>query len=100
LNAYRFRADARRLLQSAPERPRLLVLEATGIVEIDYTAAQVLIGFIRECHDAGIPFAIARLESVRAQEALPGFQIHEVLDPDRIFRSVEEAIRALARPRA
>ena len=93
LNAYRFRADARKLLQSAPEKPRLLVLEATGIVEIDFTAAQVLIGFIRECHDDGILFAIARLESVRAQEALTRFHIHEVLDPDRIFRSVEEAIR-------
>ncbi len=96
LNAYRFRADGRKLLQSAPQKPRLLVLEATGIVEIDYTAAQVLIGFIRECHDDGIPFAIARLELVRAQEALTRFHVHEVLDPDRIFRSVEEAICTLA----
>jgi MFS superfamily sulfate permease-like transporter len=99
LNAYRFRADARALLQSAAEKPRLFVLEATGIVEIDFTAAQVLIGFIRGCHDDGVPFAIARLESVRAQEALTRFHIHEVLDPDRIFRSVEEAIRTLAPPR-
>jgi sulfate permease, SulP family len=97
LNAYRFRADARALLQSMAEKPHLFVLEATGIVEIDFTAAQVLIGFIRECHDDGVPFAIARLESVRAQEALTRFHIHEVLDPDRIFRSVEEAIRTLAR---
>jgi len=100
LNAYQFRADARTLLQAAPEKPRLFVLEATGIVEIDFTAAQVLIGFIRECHDDGVPFAIARLESVRAQEALTRFHIHEVLDPDRIFRSVEEAIRALTRTKA
>ncbi|HEY1544597.1 MAG TPA: solute carrier family 23 protein, partial [Xanthobacteraceae bacterium] len=41
LNAYRFRADARALLQAAPDKPRLFVLEATGIVEIDFTAAQV-----------------------------------------------------------
>ena len=40
-------------------------------------------------------FAIARLESVRAQEALTRFHVHDVLSPDRIFRSVEEAIRAL-----
>jgi MFS superfamily sulfate permease-like transporter len=100
LNAYRFRADARALLRAAPEKPRLFVLESTGIVEIDFTAAQVLVGFIRECHDDGVPFAIARLESVRAQEALTRFHVHEVLDPDRIFRSVEEAIRTLAQPRA
>jgi hypothetical protein len=40
-------------------------------------------------------FAIARLESERAQRALTRFHIHDVLQPDRIFRSVEEAIRAL-----
>jgi sulfate permease, SulP family len=96
LNAYQFRADARELLQSAPHKPRLFVLEATGIVEIDFTAAQALIGFIRECDARDVPFAIARLESVRAQEALTRFHIHEVLHPDRIFRSVEEAIRVLA----
>jgi MFS superfamily sulfate permease-like transporter len=101
LNAYRFRADARALVQAAGA-PRLFVLEATGIVEIDFTAAQVLIGFINECHNAKVPvpFAIARLESVRAQEALVRFHVHDVLHPDRIFRSVEEAIRTLAPHRA
>ena len=54
----------------------------------------------RELIRIGVPFAIARLESVRAQEALTRFHIHEVLHPDRIFRSVEEAIRALRRPPA
>jgi MFS superfamily sulfate permease-like transporter len=95
LNANRFRADARKALQSATA-PRLFVLEATGIVEIDYTGAQALIAFIRECHERDVPFAIARLESVRAQDALTRFHVHEVLDPDRIFHSVEEAIRTLA----
>jgi len=33
---------------------------------------------------------------VRAQAALTRFHIHEVLQPDRLFRSVEEATRALA----
>ena len=96
LNANHFRADARKALQSAAAPPRLFVLEATGIVEIDYTGAQALIAFIRECHERDVPFAIARLESVRAQEALTNFHVHEVLDPDRIFHSVEEAIRTLA----
>jgi sulfate permease, SulP family len=95
LNAYRFRADVRNVLRDDGQPVRLFVLEATGIVEIDYTAAQVLVNVIRECHEQEIVFAIARLESVRAQEALTRFHIHEVLQPDRIFRSVEEAIRAL-----
>ncbi len=96
LNADRFRLDVRELLRAAGEPVRLFVLEATGIVEIDYTAAQALRTLIEECHKRGVVFAIARLESVRAQAALTRFHIHEVLDPDRIFRSVEEAIRALA----
>jgi MFS superfamily sulfate permease-like transporter len=106
LNAYRFRADMRDLIRNHGQPVRLLVLEATGIVEIDYTAAQVLVSLIRECHEQDIVFAMARLESVRAQEALTRFHIHEVLQPDRLFRSVEEAIRALgpgakpAKPRA
>lgn len=99
LNAYRFRADVRDLLRGHGQPVRLLVLEATGIVEIDYTAAQVLVSLIRECHEQDVVFAIARLESVRAQEALTRFHIHEVLHPDRIFRSVEDAIRTLG-PRA
>jgi MFS superfamily sulfate permease-like transporter len=95
LNADRFHLDVRQLLLAAPEKIRLFVLEATGIVEIDYTAAQALRDVIVECHHKGIAFAIARLESVRAQEALTRFHIHDVLAPDRIFRSVEEAIRTL-----
>jgi MFS superfamily sulfate permease-like transporter len=89
----------RELRRRHPERVRLFVLEATGIVQIDYTAAQVLIAVIRECHEQDIVFAIARLESVRAQDALTRFHIHDVLQPDRIFRSVEEAVRTLG-PRA
>jgi MFS superfamily sulfate permease-like transporter len=95
LNAYQFRADLRDLQLRHPEPVRLFVLEATGIVAIDYTAAQVLIQVIRECHAQGIVFSIARLESVRAQKALTRFHVHDVLDPDRIFRSVEDAIRTL-----
>jgi MFS superfamily sulfate permease-like transporter len=94
LNAYDFRRDILASLKSSPQKIRLLVLEATGIVEIDFTAAQVLIEIIRQCHDDGIDFAIARLESTRAQDALVRFGIAALLGPDRQFHSVEEAVRA------
>jgi SulP family sulfate permease len=94
LNAYHFRRDVLDALQSSPEKVRLIVLEATGIVEIDFTAAQVLRDLIRKCHAGGIDFAIARLESIRAQEAMVRFGITE-LCKDRQFQSVEEAIKAL-----
>jgi SulP family sulfate permease len=97
LNAYRFRQDTLNALRSATSRTRLVVLEATGILDIDFTAAQILSDVIRRCHADGVAFAIARLESVRAQDAVARFGIEPVLGPDHMFRSVEEAIRALGR---
>ncbi len=75
----------------------MLVLEATGIVEIDYTAAQILRELIGRCHADGIDFAIARLESIRAQVAMTRFGISDLLGPDHSFRSVQEAIETLGR---
>jgi SulP family sulfate permease len=95
LNAYPFRRDLMGLLQSSPRQARLIVLEATGIVEIDFTAAQILGAVIRACRAAGVDFAIARLESIRAQDAIERFGIKELLAADHLFQSVEEAIRAL-----
>jgi MFS superfamily sulfate permease-like transporter len=95
LNAYRFRHDLLHLVHHAHEKPRLLVLEATGILSIDFTAAQVLAEVIRRVQAEGIAFAIARLESVRAQDALVRYGIDELLGADHIFRSVEDAIRTL-----
>ena len=96
LNAYDFRRDILAALKSSPQKVRLLVLEATGIVEIDFTAAQVLTDIIRQCHADGVDFAIARLESDRAQDAIVRFGIAALLGPDRQFHSVEEAVRARA----
>jgi SulP family sulfate permease len=97
LNAYHFRRDILIALQSSPEPARLIVLEATGIVEIDFTAAQVLRDLIRRCHAEDVDFAIARLESIRAQEAISRFGIDALLGPDRLFHSVEQAIAALGK---
>jgi SulP family sulfate permease len=95
LNAYRFRHDMLDARQSAPQKPRMIVLEATGILDIDFTAAQVLRDLIRRFQADGVVFAVARLESTRAEEAATRFGIDTLLRPGRLFRSVEEAIRAL-----
>jgi sulfate permease, SulP family len=95
LNAYHFRRDIIGLLQASPQKARLIVLEATGIVEIDFTAAQILSDTIRACRSAGVDFAIARLESIRAQDAIERFGIDELLGTGHLFHSVEEAIQAL-----
>ena len=93
LNAARFRADFTRLLGEGGAS--LIVLEAGSIVEIDFTAAQILSEAIAKCRDAGVTMAIARLESLRAVEALRRFGVLDLLGPDRLFRSVDDAVKAL-----
>lgn len=81
------------------ERPlRLVVLEANGIADIDFTAAAALRQVIDHCHNADIKFAVARLESVRGQQALERLGVLTALGADNLFHSVEEAVRALAPP--
>ena len=95
LNASTFHADLIHALQVSQPEPKLLVLEAASIPEIDFTAAQDLFNLIRECHQQGVTVAIARLESVRAQDAFERFRLYDVLPKDHIFHSVDQAIRAL-----
>ena len=92
LNAYGFRRDVLAALAHRGEGVHLLVLEASSILEIDYTAAQILQDVVRQCRARGTNFAIARLESLRAQAALQRFGIDSLIDKDHIFQSVAEAI--------
>jgi sulfate permease, SulP family len=94
LNAENFSTDVQNVLKDAA--PKLLVLEATGIVEIDFTAAQMLLDLIAECRKQGVTLAVARLESPRAQRAFERFGIYELLPQDHVFHSVDEAVRKLA----
>ena len=96
VNADLFKRGLIELIDAKGESVKLVVLEASNIVEIDYTAAQALIDIIRHCRDKGAVFAIARMESLRAQAALARFGIAEMVGPQRIFHSVDAAIKALA----
>jgi MFS superfamily sulfate permease-like transporter len=80
---------------------RLVILEASGIADIDFTAAAALKQVIEHCHAAQIQFALARLESVRAQRAVERLGVLAALGTGHLFHSAEDAVRALApRPRA
>ena len=100
LNAFAFRRDVEMAISAKGRRPRLLVLEASSIVEVDFTAAEILSDAIRQARSDGVEFAIARLESVRAQSKLERFGVMDVLGPHHLFHSVQEAIAALAPPAA
>ena len=96
LNAYDFRRGVSETVRSRAGVIHLFVLEASGIVEIDYTASTILSDVVDRARAAGVQFAVARLESVRAQQAFDRFGLTEKIGKDHIFQSVAEAIAVLA----
>ena len=105
LNAYVFRRGVLDAIEHERSAINLLILEASSIVEIDYTASNILADVIEKCRSSGVDFAVARLESVRAQNAFQRFGLTDLLGQDHLFHSVEEAINVFhsgtlsARPR-
>jgi len=97
LNAYSFQDGMCRVLRERRTAPHLIVLEASNIIEIDFTAAQILLAFIEDCRRQKTAVAVARLESLRAQEAFERLGISDALGPTHLFHSVDEAIKALAK---
>jgi sulfate permease, SulP family len=95
LNAYNFRRAIERIVGEEPPA-RLIVIEANALVEIDYTGATVLAALIGRLRDRGVDVAVARLESVRAQESFARLGLFALIGRDHVFRSVQEAIAALA----
>ncbi|CEJ11654.1 putative sulfate transporter/MT1781 [bacterium YEK0313] len=94
-NARTFSQGVERLIAGAGRPVALVVLEAGGIANIDFTAANALKATIAACRAAGMDFAIARLQSVRAERALERFGVLAALGPGRLFHSVEEAVTTL-----
>ena len=95
LNAYDFRRGILDAIKREAGAINLFVLEASSIVEIDYSASNILVDVIKECRRSGVDFAVARLESVRAQDAFLRFGITDLLGKDHLVHSVEEAITTL-----
>ena len=79
----------------AREPVKLLVIEGSGIIEIDYTGAQILQQTIADLRERGTEVALARLSDTRAQASARRTGLIEVLGEHRVFRSVEEAVRAI-----
>jgi MFS superfamily sulfate permease-like transporter len=95
LNAPGFRGDVDKVLKT--EQPKLVVIEASGMVEIDFTAAQVLLDVVKACREQNVTLAVARLESTRAQDAFERFRLYDALPREHVFHSVEEAVHRLGK---
>ena len=71
------------------------MIEANALVEIDYTGATVLAELVSRLRERGVDVAVARLESVRAQESFARLGLFALIGRDHVFHSVQEAVDAL-----
>jgi sulfate permease, SulP family len=95
LNAETFRKSLGDAVLGASQPVHAIILEASSIMEIDFTGAQTLAATIRFWKDRGVDFYVARLESLRAQQAIEKYNILPLLAAGRTFHSVDEAMRRL-----
>ncbi len=95
-NADRFRGVMLAAMAPGTGVVKLVVLEATGIIDIDFTAAQAVKDVIVRARAAGVLFAVARLEAYDAQAAFERLGLLKALGEERLFDSVDAAVTALA----
>jgi SulP family sulfate permease len=93
VNASYLRAKLAEAVAVKEEPCRYLVIEAHGVIDIDFTGSDTLQQLITELRGRGIDVAIARMSSERAREAARRTGLIDVLGEDHLFHSVEEAIR-------
>jgi MFS superfamily sulfate permease-like transporter len=97
INFTNARFVCRQLREMASARPglRLVVIEASGVTDIDFTGAQVVIQTVRELQADGIDVALARLSAERAHLQAARTGLLQAVGADHVFLSVEDAVRAL-----
>ncbi len=79
---------------------RLVVIEASGVIDVDFTGSRAVQQAVDNLHRRGIQVAVARLESERARAAAIRTGLIDALGAGYVFRSVEEAIRGCGSPAA
>jgi sulfate permease, SulP family len=94
-NAERIRATIDAAVAAKRPPVKLLVIEASGIIDIDYTGAKILQEAIADLRAQGIVIAIARLSERRAQDQAGRSGLVEAIGADHVFLSVEDAVRKL-----
>lgn len=83
------------MLHAANAPVHLLVLEASGMIDIDYTGSRILQQTIARLRGAGVTVALARLLGERAQVQAERTGLIGALESDHVFRTVDDAVRTL-----
>lgn len=92
-NAGRFADDVMELVKAAPQPVRWLVLDASAMGDVDYSASTVLGDLIDYIHSCDAHFVLAGVDP-ELQGTLAVEGILADLDPDHVFVSIGSALRA------
>ncbi len=93
-NAVHFRAELMGALAHAGGMPELLVLDALGMSDIDYTGSRALAVVLDQLDRDHVEFAIARAGAHLCQ-GLARSGLLERIGSEHVFTSVDEAVTAL-----
>ncbi len=77
-----------------PEEIRLVVIDASGVANLDFTGARVLASCITLLRRRGMKVALARLSSPRAGRQAVATGFLTMLGEEMVFHSVDDAVRA------
>mgnify|MGYP001202590508 FL=1 len=94
-NADTFERQMQSMIAERRSGLKLVVLEASAVADIDYTAADTLQRVIADCQAENVRFVVARLQSVRAASSLERQGVLALLGETGRTDSVEEAVRAM-----
>jgi len=92
-NANLFVDDVQRLVTTAPDRVRWVILDAGSLDDVDYTAGIALSGLIDFLHARDIVFAVARVDSALLAD-LKKQDVQDKFDPAHAYGSLSSAIAA------
>jgi sulfate permease, SulP family len=99
-NAFYVRGKLMEAIATMREPCRLVVIEANGVINFDFTGSDILQQVVSELRRRGIDVAMARLESEHAQRAAERTGLVAELGTDHLYRSVEDAIQSYRRSKA
>jgi SulP family sulfate permease len=95
INVERIRSTIEAAVAGKHPPVKLIVIEASGIIDIDYTGAKVMQQAVADFEAQGIVVAIARLSEKRAQDQATRSGLLEAIGRNNVFLSVEDAVRKL-----
>lgn len=81
-------------LTQAPAPCRLVVIDASGVIDVDYTGAAALAETIADLRARGVAVRVARLSEARAQDSAGRTGLLALLGAENLFLSVQQAIDA------